>query len=144
MASIVTCAGIAVLAVVVAGSSRTSAVGQAHRTVRLRGTVCIRHDGSIYSPHCIHPMQKPETCDCAGDFHVTEPACRRGEQPAPSTADANHARYAAAAAGSLNYARYKGRRFCAIVPYNVEPGLPAIENGVGMPGTPCCDYPAPH
>ena len=94
---------------VAAGLSGADAVGQVDPFPRPDTTVCIRADGSTYAPHC---QGKPNVCNCRRDYHVTPPNCLRGEAPAPSGVEANKARYAAAAAGKLETARYDGRRFC--------------------------------
>jgi hypothetical protein len=123
-------AGAVIVALV--GLSAAAPADRARRPNRMQTIVCIRHDGSTYGPHCIGPT-KTQVCDCGGDLHVIEPYCDPDESPAPSTVDANRARFAAAAKGSLEQAKYQGRRFCARLPGTVisEPNGP-----IGNPG--CC------
>lgn len=141
MARVLACAGVVGL-VMIAGSIGADAVGEAYpmRTPERTSVVCIRHDGSTYSPRCVMPKGHGVTCNCGSDFHVAEPYCNPKEQPAPSTADANRARYAAATKGSLKYAKYQGLRFCVPDPYAAtEPKWPDLDNGVGgVPRPPCC------
>ena len=100
--------------------------------------ICIRGDGSTYKPHCAQRSGGPKMCDCGRDMRALEAYCHPGEWPAPSTAQANRARYAAAANGSLEHAQYQGRRFC--IHYKPENKLPYdMDNGVSsIPQQPCC------
>jgi hypothetical protein len=97
------------LAVALAGSAG-GASGQGVPLPRSQ-TVCMRHDGVIYSPHCVATTSSV-TCNCGADPHVVAPICGKDERPAPTTPAANKARYAAAAAGHLDTAVFEGRRFC--------------------------------
>ena len=138
MAKVLACASAVGLAVIVV-SIGADAVSEPYplRSPEWAGVMCIHHDGSIYDPHCVTPQGRAETCDCGRDFHVAEPYCRPGERPAPSTADANRARYAAARKGSLKYMQYQGRRFCVPAPHVFEPD--PMNNGVvGDARPPCC------
>lgn len=92
------------VAIAVSASGAASAGDQ-------RIVLCIRHDGSTYSTHCAH-TDKGMLCDCGADYHVAAPVCAKSEQPAPTTTEANKARFDAAAAGKLDTATFEGHRFC--------------------------------
>jgi hypothetical protein len=109
MTRVAACVSVLALAFVATGLGGADA---ASPPVPSQAVLCIRHDGSTYRPRCTGPVNDHQTCECGSDFHVTEPLCNAGEEPAPTTAIANRARYAAATKGSLQDARYNGRRFC--------------------------------
>jgi hypothetical protein len=79
-------------------------------------TVCLKPDGSTFSPRCRLHYGVPDGCDCRGQSQVSVAVCGEHESPAPQTAAANHARSAAAARGELMSATFEGRRFCARPP----------------------------
>jgi hypothetical protein len=84
--------------------------------------ICLRPNGAVAG----HVMCGRESCRCVnGDAYVAD-YCRRGERLAPNTADANRARAAAAASGTLTTTTFHGRRFC--VRY-----IPPFDEGIDNP-----------
>jgi hypothetical protein len=125
--------------VALVGLSAAAPADRARRPNRMQTIVCIRHDGSIYNPRCVKSSTGPRACDCGADFHVIEPYCDLDESPAPSTADANRARFAAASRGSLEQAKYQGRRFCVRLPgASVSDPNDGMGSGVELPPRTCC------
>ena len=88
--------------------------------VRLEsGKVCLDTLGGRHAPVCrttnaSRIQTEPDICLCpAGLRSVAAPYCAAGEQPASDSKDADRARLEAAkAAGGLEGATYRGRRFC--------------------------------
>ena len=93
--------------------------------------VCLKTDGAGAwgGPDC---RRGQCVCPTHSTPYVAD-YCKPGERGAPNQTDANKARAAAAASGTLRTATFEGRRFC--VHYVSDPFRPSdpIDNGVSFP-----------
>ena len=147
MSPIYACAGV-VSAALAAGVSLTFAAPQPIPSPDSGAIICLNPDGerAFGGFHCTAlPGASHTSCRCPGrSTHDTVDYCKPDEKPAPDQVDANRARAAAAANGTLRTATFQGRRFCARDPYRKQDSYSSswgspMDNGVGgVPTPPCC------